>query len=165
MCTRFLLFGMARLPACSQERPPLHPGSIHVLNLKYSLKHISHMYMCVGHTYKYFRFYKLETISLHSILLFHHPWQVQLVLSMDPRPLHLLYLFPSLLAPMGIWIDHPSLWWSVYPLLWASDTGVTGYDKGSWDPCDHPSLGQKVSKHFWKFVKTMTKIIFFISSS
>ena len=134
----------------------------------YSLQHIPHMYMCVGHTYRYFRFYKLETVSSHSILLFHHPWQAQLVLSRDPSPLHLLYSFPSLLAPVGIWTEHPSLWWSLWwsvSLLWASDTEITGHDKGSWDPCDLPSLGQKVSKFFRKCVKTMTKIIFFISSN
>ena len=27
---------------CSQECPPLHPGIIHILNLIYSLQHLSH---------------------------------------------------------------------------------------------------------------------------
>ena len=41
ICDWFPIFGMARLPACSQECPPLHPGSIHVLNLNLSLQYIS----------------------------------------------------------------------------------------------------------------------------
>ena len=41
ICDWFPIFGIARLPACSQERPPLHPGSIHVLNLNLSLQYIS----------------------------------------------------------------------------------------------------------------------------
>ena len=34
---RFPVFGKPKLPASSQERPPLHPRSIHVLNLSLSL--------------------------------------------------------------------------------------------------------------------------------
>ena len=40
-CDWFPVFGMAKLPACSQEHPPLHRGSIHVLNLNLSLQYIS----------------------------------------------------------------------------------------------------------------------------
>ena len=39
---QFPFLGLARLPAYSQECPLLHPGSIHVLNLIYSIQHISH---------------------------------------------------------------------------------------------------------------------------
>ena len=38
-CDWFPICGMARYPSYSQEHPPLHPGSIHVLNL--SLRYIS----------------------------------------------------------------------------------------------------------------------------
>ena len=41
-CAWFTLLGMAKLPDCSQECPPLHPGIIHILNLIYSLQHLSH---------------------------------------------------------------------------------------------------------------------------
>ena len=49
-CDWFPIFGVARCPACSQEHPPLHPGSIHVLNLR--LQYISnavksHVDICV----------------------------------------------------------------------------------------------------------------------
>lgn len=40
-CDWFPVFDMAKLPACSQERPPLHPESIHVHNLNLSLQYIS----------------------------------------------------------------------------------------------------------------------------
>ena len=51
MCP-FPLLGVARLPACSQECPPHHPGIIQVLNLVDSLQHIpqalkSYVDMCV----------------------------------------------------------------------------------------------------------------------
>ena len=44
-CAQFLLLGMARLPASSQECPPLYPGSIRVLNCMYNLQQISHALM------------------------------------------------------------------------------------------------------------------------
>ena len=46
-CDWFPVLCMAKLPACSQERPPLHPGSFCVLNLMYSPQHISHVLKCV----------------------------------------------------------------------------------------------------------------------
>ena len=72
-------------------------------------------------------------------LLFHHPRQVQLALSRGPGPLHPLYLFPSLPAPVGIWTDSPSL--DQWTLLCESQTlGDTGNNKGTWDPCDQHAL-------------------------
>ena len=114
----FPLLGMASLPPAHMS---IHP-SIHVLNLMYSLQHISralksYVETCV-HTRKYgfrqylylfFHFIDMRQYHAHSILLFHHPRQAQLDLSRDPNPLHLLYSFPSLLAPVGIWTEHPSL--------------------------------------------------------
>ena len=53
-----------------------------------------------------------------------------------PSPLHPLYLFASLLAPVGIWTDPPSL--DQWTLPCESQTlGDTRYDKGSWDLRDH----------------------------
>ena len=54
-CDWFPVLCMAKLPACSQEHPPLHPRSIHVLNLNLSFRYISNAVksrvdMCV-HTY------------------------------------------------------------------------------------------------------------------
>ena len=40
-CDCFPVFGMARLPARSQERPPIHPGSICVLNFNPRLQYLS----------------------------------------------------------------------------------------------------------------------------
>ena len=108
-CAQVPHLGMARLLASSQECPPLYPGSIHVLNCMYSLQQISHAlmsyvdvcvhtctYACSEHLYLFFLFYKHKTISSHSILLFHHPRQVQLVLSRGPSPLHpCTYFLPS----------------------------------------------------------------------
>ena len=39
------------------------------------------------------------------------------------------------------------------------------WDEGSWDPCDHHTLKQEVSKLFWKLKKNMTNNIFFISGN
>ena len=75
----------------------------------------------------------------HGILLFHHPFEVQLVLSRGPSPLHPLYLFPSLLAPAGVWTDLPSLDQLTLPCE-SQTLGDTGYDQGSWDPHDHHAL-------------------------
>ena len=126
-CAHFPLFGMAKLPACSQEKPPLHPGSIHVLNLFYSLQHMSEalkLYLdtclhacthaCREYLYlPFFLFCKHKTVSCTGHLVFHHPWQVQLVLSRGPSLLHspLLISFPPgfFLASVGIWTDPPSL--------------------------------------------------------
>ena len=48
--------------------------------------------------YLFFLFYKCKTISSHRILLFHHPRQVQLVLSIP-----FIYLLPSwLLGVFGL---------------------------------------------------------------
>ena len=108
----FPLLGMARLPPA---HPSIHP-SIHVLKLMYSIQHISwalksYVETCV-HTCKYglrqylylfFHFIDMKQYHAHSILLFHHTRQVQLVLSRGLSPLHPLYLFPSLLVPGGIW--------------------------------------------------------------
>ena len=108
----FPLLGMARLPPA---HPSIHP-SIHVLNLMYSLQHISwalksYVETCV-HTCKYglrqylylfFHFIDMKQYLAHSTLLFHHTRQVQLVLSRGLSPLHPLYLFPSLLVPGGVW--------------------------------------------------------------
>ena len=51
----------------------------------------------------------MRVCHAQGLLLFHHPRQVQLVLSWGPSPLHPLYLFPSLMAPAGVWTDQPSL--------------------------------------------------------
>ena len=132
-CAYFPLFGMARLPACSHERPPLHPGSIRVLNISYSLQHMSqalklylhtclqHAHMPVGSIFFVFCFVNIRPCHAHGILLFHHPRQVQLVFSRGPSPLHPLYLLPSLLAPVGVWTDPPSL--DQWTLPCVSDTG------------------------------------------
>ena len=100
-------------------------------------------------------------MASQSILLFHYPRQVQLVLSRDLSLLLPLCLLPSLLAPVGIWTDPPSL--DQWSLPCESQTlGDTGYDKGSWDPCDHHALEQEVWNLFWE-LKKLTKNIFSIS--
>ena len=84
-CAYFPLFGMARLPACSHERPPLHPGSIGVLNISYSLQHMSqalklYLEMCL-HTCThacreyllYFLFCKHKTVPCTRHLAFPPP--------------------------------------------------------------------------------------------
>ena len=140
---QFPFLDLARLPAYSQECPLLHPGSIHVLNLNLSLQYISnavksHVDMCV-HTctyacteclYLFFLFYKHKTISSHSILLFYHPRQVQLVLSRD------LVLSSSFTYFLPSWLlGHQ------WTLPCESQTlGDTGYNQGSWDPHDHHAL-------------------------
>ena len=135
-------------------------SSNHVLNLMYSLQHISQALKSYVETYVhtrtygfrhylylFFHFINVKQYHAHSILLFHHTQWVQLGLSRGPSPLHPLYLFPSLLVPVGVWTDHLSL--DQWTLPCESQTlGDTGYDKGSWDPCDHPALGQEVSKLF-----------------
>ena len=162
---------------CIGVSTPLYPGSIHVLNFMYSLQHISHAltsyvdmcvhtctYACTECLYLFFLFYKHKTISSHSILLFHHPWQVQLVLSRGPSPLHPLYFFPSLLAPVGVWTDPPSL--DQWTLPCESQTrghrmwqGILG---SKWLPCSRVG-GQQVFLR--NFLKNMTKNIFFISGN
>ena len=120
--------------------------------------------MPVGSIFFVFCFVNIRPCHAHSILLFHHPRQVQLVFSRGPSPLHPLYLLPSLLAPVGIWTDPPSL--DQWTLPCESQTlGDTGYDKGSWDPCDHHTLEQEVGKLFWELKKNMTNNIFFISGN
>ena len=67
------------------------------------------MLVCLwGVSVSFSLFYMHEFVSCPGHLC-HHPSQVQLVLSRDPSPLHPLYLFPSHLAPVGIWTDPPSL--------------------------------------------------------
>ena len=62
-----------------------------------------------------------------------------LVLSRGPSPLHPLYLFSSLLAPVGVWTDSPSLDQWTLPCE-SQMLGNTGNNKGTWDPCDYHAL-------------------------
>ena len=53
------------------------------------------------------------------------------------------------------YLDWPPFSRSVDPSQWVSDTGDTGYDKGSWDPCDHHTLEQvcpKTIKNIWQII-------------
>ena len=136
----------------SQKHLPLHPRSIHVLSLMYSLQHISHALtshwdMCVhictqvykAYLYIFSSFIHVRPCHAHSILLFYQPQQVQLVLSRGLSPLYLLYLFLFLLAPVGVWTDPISLDQWILPCE-SQTLGDTGYGKGSWDRCDHHAL-------------------------
>ena len=78
-------------------------------------------------------------MSCTQHLVFQHLRQVQLVLSRGPSPLHLVYLFPSLLAPVGSWIDHLSLDQWILPCE-SQTLGDRRYSRGSWDPCGHHAL-------------------------
>ena len=77
---------------------------------------------------------------------------MQLVLSRGPSPLHPLYFLPSLLAPVDVWTDQPSLDQRTLPCE-SQTLGDTGYDRESWDPCDHHALEQEVWNLFWKLKK------------
>ena len=146
---------MARLPACSQKHLPLHSGSIHVLNLMYSLQRISHaltshLDMCVhictqvykAYLYIFSSFIHMRPCHAHGILFFttllRCSWSFPgaLVLSIP-----FTYFLPSWL------LGHQ------WTLPCESQTlGDTGYDRESWDPCDHHALEEKVGKLFFKIV-------------
>lgn len=125
ICDWFPVFGLARLPACSQERPPLHPGSIHVLNVNLSLQYISnavksYVDMCVHtciHVCRAFLYLFSCFVNMRPCLprasCFPPPQTGAAGPLQGPSPFQPLYLFPSLLAP----------WASVDPPLWVSDTG------------------------------------------
>ena len=121
----------------------------------------TYMYMYVGHICRLFScFINLRPCHAQGISLFHHPRQVQLVLSRGLSPLHHLYVFPSLLAPVRIWTDHLSL----KSPLWVSDMGDTGYDKRpgihvttvfnaeGWFLCKLKKYEEDSLLHFWKLI-------------
>ena len=120
-----------------------------------------HAHIFVEHICVFFLscFLNMRPCHAHSILLFYQPQQVQLVLSRGLSPLYLLYLFLFLLAPVGVWTDPISLDQWILPCE-SQTLGDTGYDKGSWDPCDHHALGQEVRHSLCKLFKNKTKTLF-----
>ena len=129
-----LLTGASTPPSREHPGPQLHiQPSTH-----FTVSEITYRHVC---TYSLSRLYGVSVsffscfitrnhITTHHILLFYHPQKGQLVLSWGPSPLHPVYFLPSLLAPMGICTDPPSL--DQWTLPCESQTlAATGYGKGS----------------------------------
>lgn len=77
--------------------------------------------MFVWGTCRFFSYFiNMSLCHAQGILLFHRPWQDQLVVSKDLSPLHPHYLFSSLVPPGRF--HWPPFSRSMDPPLWVSDT-------------------------------------------
>lgn len=137
-------------------------GTMEIMELPRSCSEIMHT--CFQCIFAYFFHFIDESTSctLHPAFL-PLPQHVRLVLSSGLSPLHPHYFFPSLLHPVGIWTEYPSLDQCFLPCesQTVGDTGLFPGGLGSWDL----HTLEQVCNLFCKLLKNKTWMLFFISGS